>query len=63
MENISVKLAEDGRLIIRIKLAKNPPPSTSGKNLVLASTRGNMATEIKINGKTLILGLNAYIKA
>ncbi len=48
-------------LVIRIKL-QEPTPSASGKTLVLATTRGNTETEAKVNGKPVIVGLNAYIK-
>ena len=39
-----------------------PRPSATGKTLTLASTRGNQPTEAKIDGKPVIIGLNAYIK-
>lgn len=52
---------EDGKLIISIDLQK-PTPSASGKTLVVATTHGNMSTECVIDGKNVIIGLNAYIK-
>jgi len=51
---------EDGKLIIVIELQK-PTPSASGKTLVVATTHGNMPTECMIDGKPVIIGLNAYI--
>jgi len=48
-------------LIIRIGL-QTPSPSASGKTLVCASSRGNQATSVMINGKPVIVGLNAYIR-
>jgi hypothetical protein len=39
-----------------------PRPSATGKTLTVASTRGNQPTEAKIDGKPVIIGLNAYIK-
>ena len=39
-----------------------PTPSSSGKTLVVASTRGNTVTDIEIDGKPVTIGLNAYIK-
>lgn len=39
-----------------------PTPSASGKTLVIASTRGNLKTGVKYEGKEITLGLNAYIK-
>ena len=39
----------------------NPHPSKSGKTMVVASTNGNKATEATVDGRPVILGLNAYI--
>jgi len=52
---------EDGKLIISIDL-QEPTPSASGKTLVVATTHGNVVTECVINGKPVVIGLNAYIK-
>ena len=52
---------KDNKLFIEIDLEK-PTPSTSGKTLVVASTRGNTVTTAQVDGKPLIIGLNAYIK-
>lgn len=51
----------DNKLCIEIDLEK-PTPSSSGKTLVVASTRGNVVTEAEVDGKHITLGLNAYIK-
>lgn len=40
---------------------EEPTPSASGKTLVVASTRGNARTDAQVNGKTLVVGVNAYI--
>ena len=40
---------------------EEPTPSASGKTLVVASTRGNAKTDAQIDGKTLVVGVNAYI--
>ena len=48
-------------LVITIPLTE-PTPSASGKTLVVASSHGNKETEAKINGKPVVIGLNAYIK-
>jgi hypothetical protein len=53
---------EGKKLTIVIDL-DDPTPSASGKTLVVASTHGNVATKIMIDGKVLTIGLNAYIKA
>ena len=49
-----------GNLIITIPL-QQPTPSASGKTLVVASSHGNKATSSMIDGKPIIIGLNAYI--
>ena len=41
---------------------ETPTPSASGKTLVVASTRGNKETDVVIDGKPVITGLNADIK-
>lgn len=53
---------EGDMLVIRIPI-KEPTPSSSGKTLVVASTRGNQKTGVQIDGKDLYLGLNAYVYA
>jgi hypothetical protein len=40
---------------------EEPTPSASGKTLVVASTRGTARTDAQINGKTLVVGVNAYV--
>lgn len=52
---------ENGELVVRIPLNQPPVPSTSGKTLVVASTRGNKQTEVEVDGQPVTLGLNAYI--
>lgn len=53
---------KDGKMIIEIDL-QEPTPSASGKTLVVASTHGNVVTDVLIDGKPVTIGLNAYIKA
>jgi len=53
---------ENNVLIIEIEINKQPVPSASGKTLVVASTRGNISTDVMVEGKPLTIGLNAYIK-
>jgi hypothetical protein len=50
-------------LIITIPVNTNPAPSKSGKTLIVASSGGNFASAASVNGKAVIIGLNAYIKA
>jgi hypothetical protein len=49
-------------LVIRIPITA-PTPSSSGKTLVVASSRGNQKTGVQIDGKDLYLGINAYVYA
>lgn len=58
-QNLSVT-EENGVLVIRIPKC-DPTPSASGKSLTVASTRGNVKTDFVIDGKTVTIGLNAYI--
>ena len=51
----------DNKLVIEIPLNSLPVSSTSGKTLVVASSHGNKVTDAKVNGKNVVVGLNAYI--
>jgi hypothetical protein len=51
-----------GKIIITIDAEKKPAPSASGKTLVVASSHGNQATSVVIDGKPLVVGVNCYIK-
>jgi hypothetical protein len=53
---------ENGELVIRLPLNGNPTPSASGKTLVVASSHGNKETTATVNGKPVVIGVNAYIK-
>lgn len=48
-------------LIITLPIAATPQPSKSGKTLVVATTNGNVTTSVQVQGKPLVIGLNAYI--
>lgn len=55
------KVTIDGKeLVIRLPLTK-PTPSTSGKSLTIASTRGNFKSELVFEGKRVVVGVNCYI--
>lgn len=49
-------------LVIRLPL-QEPTRSASGKTMVVASTHGNQATTATVDGKPVIVGCNAYVKA
>ena len=48
-------------LIITVEMQK-PTPSASGKTLVIDASHGNQTTTVMVDGKPVIVGLNAYIK-
>ncbi len=52
---------KDNKLFIEIDMEK-PTKSSSGKTLVVASTHGNIVTNVEVEGKPVTIGLNAYIK-
>lgn len=58
---IAVKLSEDGKRILIEADIETLKPSASGKTLVVASSRGNMKTDVEIAGKKLVVGMNCYI--
>ncbi len=52
---------EKGCLVVRLPINTTPIPSGTGKTLLVASTHGNQATEVTVNGATVKLGLTAFI--
>jgi hypothetical protein len=52
---------KDGVLIVTIPVNPTPISSASGKTLVVASSHGNKPTTAEVDGKPVIIGLNAYI--
>lgn len=57
-------IIKDGILTITISVNEQPPVSKSGKSRIVASSNGNVTlSNVKVDGKPLIIGLNAYIKA
>jgi hypothetical protein len=57
---MTAKIVGD-KLVIEVPLNPVPVPSASGKTLVVASTHGNKVTEAKVQGQSVVVGLNAYI--
>ena len=49
------------KLVIEIPLNTPPVLSSTGKTLVVASTHGNKVTTAQVNGKNVVVGVNAYI--
>jgi hypothetical protein len=60
MAEIRAKI-ENGNLVITLPIGK-PTASASGKTLVVASTRGNVKTDLMVEGHPVTIGVNAYIK-
>ena len=58
--NMTVEI-KGSEMVIKIQM-QEPRPSASGKTLVVATTSGNVVTTAQVNGKAVIVGLNAYIK-
>jgi len=56
----SAKIA-GGELVLKIPLNAKPEKSASGKTLVAASTYGNKETDCVVDGKKVIVGVNASI--
>lgn len=49
-------------LVITIPIAQDPQPSASGKTLIVATSGGNKETDVLVQGKKVVVGLNAYVK-
>ena len=63
--NISAKTEKraDGKTYLLVEIEMQAPTrSASGKTLVVASTHGNQATNASVDGKAIVVGLNAYIR-
>lgn len=56
-----VATIEGNELVVRVPLNNPPIPSQSGQNLIVASSYGNIETEARIDGRPIVVGLNAYI--
>jgi hypothetical protein len=54
---------EKGNLVITIPMNAHPTPSASGKTLVVASSHGNQKSDLVIDGKNVVIGVNAYVTA
>lgn len=53
---------ENNELVIRIPVEPSPlRPSKSGKTLIVATSSGNVTTSCIVEGKPVVIGLNAYI--
>lgn len=53
---------ENNELVIRIPVESPPRTSSSGKTLIVATSGGNQATYVIVEGQPFAIGLNAYTK-
>lgn len=60
MKNLIANII-DGKLIIELPVNNPLVPSKSGKTLVVASSYGNQKTDAVVDGKQIIIGVNAYV--
>jgi len=55
-------IVEGNELVIRLPINQGKVRSKSGKTLIVATTNGNIQTDILIDGTPVVLGVNAYRK-
>tara|TARA_R110002051_G_scaffold14510_1_gene46957 strand:+ start:1853 stop:2041 length:189 start_codon:yes stop_codon:yes gene_type:complete len=58
--NVSIK-ENNGVSTLTIEVPVSLRPSNSGKTMLVASSGGNQTTAAQVDGKNVIVGLNAYI--
>jgi len=58
--NVSIT-EKNGVSTLTIECPVSLRPSKSGKTMLVASSGGNIATQAIVDGKPVIVGLNAYI--
>ena len=59
----AAKKGQPATLVVRVPVNAEPPLSSTGKTRIVASTHGNQATEITVNGQPVKVGLTAFVKA
>ena len=57
---VSIK-ENNGVSTLTIEVPVSLRPSNSGKTMLVASSGGNQTTTAQVDGKNVIVGLNAYI--
>jgi len=50
-----------GTLFLEIPINTPATPTSTGKSLMVATTKGNIKTELVVDGKPLTVSVNAYI--
>jgi hypothetical protein len=56
----NVKAEIKGKNLVITLPMQSPTPSSSGKTMVIATTRGNVKTDLEVKGKPVTIGVNAY---
>ena len=54
---------EKAKTLTLVLEMQDPTPSASEKTLVVATSHGNVPTNVQIDGKPVIVGVNAFIRA
>ncbi len=60
MANLIAKITND-KLLIDISINKTLVPSSTGKTLLVASSRGPKKTNAEVDGKQVYVNLSAYV--
>ncbi len=53
---------EKGQIVIKIDKNKTPVLTPSKKSFMVASSHGNVATTIQVDGRPVTVGVNCFIK-
>jgi len=53
---------EGNELVLRLPINQGEVRSKSGKTLIVATTNGNVQSDILIDGQPVTIGVNAYRK-
>jgi polysaccharide deacetylase 2 family uncharacterized protein YibQ len=61
-EGVMRAVIDGGEIVIRVPLEPEPKPSSSGKSLIVASSRGNVRTALEVVGKPVYVGVTAYAR-
>lgn len=59
---MTVKIEGDN-IIITLPYDKSGQLSASKKSIVLATTKGNKPSDLEIDGKAVMIGVNVYVSA
>lgn len=59
--NITAKI-EGKNLVITVPMNEKPAASKTGKTRIVATSHGNVKTDLTVEGQQVTVGLTAYIK-